>query len=150
MAETHPTQVPPLRLTRSFEAPREAVFAAWTEPEELKRWFHPTGEFSTPVAEVDLRVGGTYRIGIKPPDRDALFVVTGTFKEVSPPERLVLTWSWEGTEMDVTGTVVTVEFRDRGGSTEVVLTHELLPTTEARKEHEWGWNGCLEQLTAVF
>lgn len=139
-----------LNLRRTFQSPRQEVFRAWTEPKALKRWFYPTGDFSTPLAEVDLRVGGSYRIGIKPPDRDDLFIVSGTYQEVTPPERLVFTWSWEGTEMDVRDTLVTVEFVERGGDTEVVLTHELLPTKEARDEHEWGWNGCLTRLAEVL
>ncbi len=138
-----------LNLTRTYSAPREEVFRAWTEPETLKRWFAPSDEFSTPIAEVDLRVGGAYRIGMKPPDQEDMFIVVGTYREVQPPERLVFTWSWEE-GMDVGETLVTVEFRDLGGSTEVVLTHELFPNEQARDKHNEGWSGCLERLEKIL
>ncbi len=138
-----------LNLTRTYSAPREEVFRAWTEPEALKRWFAPSDEFSTPIAEVDLRVGGAYRIGMKPPDQEDMFIVVGTYREVQPPERLVFTWSWEE-GMDVGETLVTVQFRDLGGSTEVVLTHELFPNEQARDKHNEGWSGCLERLEKIL
>lgn len=138
-----------LNLTRTYSAPRDDVFRAWTEPEALKRWFAPSDEFSTPIAEVDLRVGGAYRIGMKPPDQEDMFIVVGTYREVQPPERLVFTWSWEE-GMDVGETLVTVEFRDLGGSTEVVLTHELFPNEQARDKHNEGWSGCLERLEKIL
>lgn len=138
-----------LNLTRTYSAPREEVFRAWTEPEALKRWFAPSDEFSTPIAEVDLRVGGAYRIGMKPPDQEDMFIVVGTYREVQPPERLVFTWSWEE-GMDVGETLVTVEFRDLGGSTEVVLTHELFPNEQARDKHNEGWSGCLKRLEKIL
>ena len=138
-----------LNLTRTYSAPRDDVFRAWTEPEALKRWFAPSDEFSTPIAEVDLRVGGAYRIGMKPPDQEDMFIVVGTYREVQPPERLVFTWSWEE-GIDVGETLVTVEFRDLGDSTEVVLTHELFPNEQARDKHNEGWNGCLERLEKIL
>ena len=138
-----------LNLTRTYSAPRDDVFRAWTEPEALKRWFAPSDEFSTPIAEVDLRVGGAYRIGMKPPDQEDMFIVVGTYREVQPPERLVFTWSWEE-GIDVGETLVTVEFRDLGGSTEVVLTHELFPNEQARDKHNEGWSGCLERLEKIL
>lgn len=138
-----------LNLTRTYSAPRDDVFRAWTEPEALKRWFAPSDEFSTPIAEVDLRVEGAYRIGMKPPDQEDMFIVVGTYREVQPPERLVFTWSWEE-GMDVGETLVTVEFRDLGGSTEVVLTHELFPNEQARDKHNEGWSGCLERLEKIL
>jgi uncharacterized protein YndB with AHSA1/START domain len=138
-----------LNLTRTYSAPRDDVFRAWTEPEALKRWFAPSDEFSTPIAEVDLRVGGAYRIGMKPPDQEDMFIVVGTYREVQPPERLVFTWSWEE-GIDVGETLVTVEFRDLGDSTEVVLTHELFPNEQARDKHIEGWSGCLERLEKIL
>jgi len=134
-----------LHLSRTFPAPREKVFRAWTDPAELKKWFGPEG-YSTPIAEVDLRVGGQYRLGMmKLPDGQALYVV-GTYREIRPPEKLVYTWRWEATP-ELGETLVTVEFHDRGGSTEVSLTHELFPTDKARSDHEKGWSSILSQLT---
>jgi uncharacterized protein YndB with AHSA1/START domain len=132
-----------LHLRRTFAAPREKVFRAWTDPEELKKWWGPDG-FSTPGAEIDLRVGGTYRIAMKSSHGNTYYL-SGKYRAVQPPEKLVFTWRWEA-EPELGETLVTVEFLDRGGSTEVVLTHELFPTQKSRDEHEKGWSGSLERL----
>lgn len=137
-----------LRLTRTFAAPREKVFHAWTDPEELKKWFGPVG-YSTPTAEVDLRVGGKYRLGMKKLPDGEIFYLSGTYREVRLPEKLVYTWRWEN-EPELGETLVTVEFRARGHSTEVVVTHELFPTEKARDDHDKGWNSCLDRLPEVL
>jgi uncharacterized protein YndB with AHSA1/START domain len=77
--------------------------------------------------------------------RNNIHYLVGTYREVRPPERLVCTWRWEA-EPEYGETLVTVEFLDRGGSTEVVLTHELFPTDEARRGHEQGWTSSLDRL----
>ncbi len=90
MANPRPSSATTLSLTRTFAASREKVFRAWTDPEELKKWFGPIG-YSTLIAEVDLRVGGKYRLGMrKLPDGD-IFYLTGTYREVRTPEKLVYT-----------------------------------------------------------
>ena len=132
-----------LRLARTFAASRDRVFRAWTEPAALKRWFAP-GDLTTPVAEVDLRVGGQYRVHMQAPD-GTMHQLRGTYRQIDPPRKLVFTWSWE-THAGATETLVTVEFFDRGGSTEVVLTHERLPSADERDRHEHGWDGCLTKL----
>lgn len=134
-----------LEVTRAFAAPRERVFRAWTDSKELNQWFAPSEDYST-IAEVDLRVGGTYRIAMKHRKKEITHVAVGTFREVRPPEKLVYTWSWEGEHDNIGDTVVTVEFRDLGGSTEIILTHEFFPNEKARDEHTKGWAGCLERL----
>ncbi len=144
-----------LRIRRILAAPRELVFKAWTEPDNLKKWWGVGADYSTPIAEVDLRVGGKYRLGMQAPDRDQPFVVGGTYREVHPPEKLVYTWIWEhhaeqeDADFTPAETLVTVEFRDLGGRTEVVLTHELFPDVNMRDEHSHGWTGCLEQLATL-
>ena len=92
-----------LSLTRTYAAPREAVFRAWTEPEALKQWFGPSDEFTTPIAEVDLRVGGRYRIGMKHPKEEHPHIAAGVYRGVRPPAKLLLRcghWtrftSWSG------------------------------------------------------
>ena len=136
-----------LRLRRTFAAPREKVFQAWTQPEQLKRWKAP-GDFTTPVAEVDLRVGGKYRIHMQAPD-STLHKLIGTYRVVDPPRKLVYTWFWENDPTAVE-TLVTVEFHDRGGQTEIVLTHELFPNDEVRGRHEMGWTGTLDKLAKIL
>ena len=153
-----------LRISRTINAPRDLVFRAWTEPESLSRWWGAGPGFKTPIAEVDLRVGGKYRLGMQAPDQDHPFIVGGVYKEIVPPEKLVYTWAWEypGQESasrpqsgpeSVVGpgeTLVTVLFQDAGDKTEVVLTHEFFPDQNMRDEHNKGWDGCLENLAKLL
>jgi uncharacterized protein YndB with AHSA1/START domain len=135
-----------LEIRRTFAAPRERIFNAWTRSEELRKWFAP-GPLTTAVADSDLRVGGRYRITMRGPDGKE-HTVTGVYQIIEPPRRLVYTWRWED-KPSAGESTVTVEFNDRGESTEVVLRHEGLPNEKERAEHEQGWNGCLEKLEKV-
>lgn len=148
MAEPQTREDTTLQLTRTFTATREEVFRAWTDPEALKQWWLPGEGFSLPSAEIDLRVGGRYRLTMRN-SQGELFYLGGTYREVRPPERLVYTWRWEHTEMDVGDTLVTVDFRARGNSTEVAITHELFPSGALRDRHDVGWSACLERLARV-
>ena len=135
-----------LRVSRIFAAPREKVFRAWTDPQALKKWFAPSDKFVTRIPELDLRVGGRYRIEMQLEDKNN--VVVGVYREVRAPEKLVFSWRWEteSTGGDAGDTLVTIEFFERGGQTEVVLTHERFLTEEARDAHNKGWLGCLDRL----
>ncbi|HEX7252976.1 MAG TPA: SRPBCC domain-containing protein [Thermoanaerobaculia bacterium] len=135
-----------LRMTRTFDAPRERVFQAWTEPEALAKWFAPTAEFQTRIPKFELRVGGAYRIEMQLGDKNN--VVVGTYKEIRPPQKLVFTWRWEtaATGGDTGDTLVTLEFTDRGGRTELALIHERFASTESRDAHDKGWIGCFDRL----
>ena len=136
-----------LTVRQTFPTDVERVFRAWSQPEEMRRWFSPVG-FTTHFAEADVRPGGRYRIGMRPPEGDTV-VATGVYREVSPPERLVFTWMWEEGQAGHAGeTLVTVEFRPVPGGTEVVLTHELLPDDAAAEMHRQGWIACLASLAA--
>ena len=144
MASASPRIETTLQLRRTFQAPREKVFRAWTDPDQMKHWCAPSADYETD-AEVDLRVGGKYRIQMKHKD-GATHTAVGEYREVTEPEKLVYTWSWEDGSMS--GSLVTVEFRDLGPATELVLTHECFPTTESRDKHSQGWSGCLGRLEA--
>ncbi len=138
---------PPVRVTRTFKASRHRVFRAWTDPELLMRWFiEPDGEMR--VRELDLRVGGRYALEGR--DRGKPWRIEGRYLEVEPPAKLVYTWTWDNDPAlgDPVGsdTLVTVEFLERGGETELVVTHERLATERARAEHDAGWIGCLDRL----
>ena len=133
-----------LNLSRTFDAPRDRVFRAWTDPRLLEKWWGPPG-FTCPSAQVDLRVGGAYRLAMTPPQGQT-FYLAGTFREVTPPERLVYTWQWEDDAEGTGETLVIVEFKDLGPRTEVTLTHERFPDTAAVARHTDGWNGCLIRL----
>jgi uncharacterized protein YndB with AHSA1/START domain len=144
MAKEQMTTLPVVQLRRTYQAPRERVFRAWTDPKELARWFHPSAEYSTVIPELDFRVGGKYRLEMhhKGGNVHKLF---GTYREIKPPERVAFTWSWDS-DPNKTESLVTVEFRDLGAATEIMLSHELLPNAEERGKHEHGWTGCMEQL----
>jgi uncharacterized protein YndB with AHSA1/START domain len=109
-------------------------------------WYAPTDDYTTPVAEVDLRVGGTYRVGMKHKDRADLNLVTGQYCRIKPPFVLSFTWAWESPRADVHETQVTLEFRPNGDVTDLVLTHERFRDEEQRKGHAEGWTGCLSRL----
>jgi uncharacterized protein YndB with AHSA1/START domain len=142
----------PLRLQvrRTFQAPPARLFEAWTTPEELKRW-HAPAPLTCTLAEVDLRVGGKYRIHMREPDGKE-HQVYGVFRVIEPPTRLVYTWRWErvAPTSDTTDTQITVEFLPRGTGTEVVLTHEGFATAQDRDNHEKGWTGVLDKAITVL
>jgi uncharacterized protein YndB with AHSA1/START domain len=134
-------------IKRRVAAPRERVFQAWTTAEHLQRWFFPSLEGEVlPQAEVDLRVGGHYRITMHAPDGDIMAMVGGTYHEVHPPEKLVFSWTWEAPQPDTSETMVTVELHEVQDETEIVITHERFPGLIGQEEHTIGWNCCLERL----
>jgi uncharacterized protein YndB with AHSA1/START domain len=136
-----------LRLERTFQAPAEAVFDAWTNPEVLRRWWVVDPAWRTPVAEVDLRVGGGYRLAMEDPLAGTRHTVRGEYREVLRPERLVYSWSWEDEDGGIGHvSTVTVEFLGDGGRTTVVLEHSDLPSEQSREQHGVGWEGCLRSL----
>jgi uncharacterized protein YndB with AHSA1/START domain len=140
-----------LRLTRVVPAPRAAVFRAWTDPEALRRWWVPFAGMSVPAAEVDLRPGGRYRFTMRS-SKGEEFHLSGVYREVRPPERLVYTWRWEGTERadDDGETLVTVDFEATGTTTLLHLTHEQFPDPDTRDRHGVGWGGVLDRLVAFM
>ena len=138
-----------LIVRRTFQAPREKVFRAWTNATELALWFHPSAEYITKVPELDLKVGGKYKVEMHHKDGN-VHTVGGTYREIKPPEKVVFTWRWESDPAAAHESLVTVEFLDRGPSTEVLLTHVQLPSAEESQKHAHGWNGCLEQLTGYL
>ncbi|MGH9367504.1 MAG: SRPBCC family protein [Thermoanaerobaculia bacterium] len=148
---TAPAQTPTtLRITRTYAAPREKVFRAWTEPQTLGKWFAPSDEYRTAVTELDVRPGGRYNIEMR--HEGKVYSVRGIFRVVRPPEKLVFTWQWENEpdRGDAGDTLVTVDLFDRAGRTELVLTHERFPSETLRDEHEKGWTGCLGRLERLL
>jgi len=133
-----------LRLDRVLPAPRQLVFRACTEPDELAQWWGPHG-FTTPEVDLDLRVGGGYRFGMQPPDGE-LFHLSGEFREIEPPARLVYTFRWEEPDPEDRETLVTMTLQDRGDSTEVALVQSGFATEARRSLHVDGWTDCLERL----
>ena len=131
-----------LVVRRIIEAPAERLFRAWTEPDQLAKWWGPPPA-RCPRAEVDLRVGGKYRIANAFPDGSVVWIV-GVFERISPPLELVYSWRLEGSK-GVTERV-TVRFEGSGNTTEVVVLHECIADAPSRGRHEKGWDGCLDGL----
>jgi uncharacterized protein YndB with AHSA1/START domain len=131
-----------LVVSKIIPASPERLFAAWTQPKQLKQWWGP--ESVTCIeAEVDLRVGGCYRIGNRFPDGRVVWI-TGKFHLIDAPYKLVYSWQ-VGTYSDEE--LVTVSFRPiQDGNTEVTITHEHIPDRTARDSHQQGWIGCLSKL----
>ena len=135
-----------LNLSRVIRAPREKVFAAWTQPELLRQWWGP-GPVTCPQAEVDLREGGAWRLANLQPDGSIVWI-SGAFQLVRAPEELVYTWSLS--EMPGEPTLVRVEFRRHAEGTELVLTHERFAIDAVRDMHLQGWGACIDKLAAML
>jgi uncharacterized protein YndB with AHSA1/START domain len=139
-----------LRIERTFNAPPRAVFDAWTSPEVLRRWWPAGSGWETPVAEVDLRVGGGLRLVMRSPDGEE-FGGSGEYVEITRPERLVFTWTWDGHEGHEGTQLIEVEFGERAdGTTAVVLTNRGLPDEESRRSHRDGWEASFDNLDRVL
>jgi uncharacterized protein YndB with AHSA1/START domain len=141
-----------LEIKRLIKAPRERVYAAWSDPKQIKQWFIPKEGIAVASAKADVRVGGKFRIQTRHADGE-FFTAAGTYREVKSPERLVFTWAWEkdGSEPDFgelepDESLVTLEFQARGQQTMLVMTHEKFASVESRDRHNQGWNGCLDTL----
>ena len=135
-----------LVITRIFDAPRSLVFKAWTEPEHMVNWFGPRG-FTSKVLKNDLRPGGAYRIHMRGPDGDDHWS-QGVFREIVPPERLVMVGSWADADGNPTRpeTTLTLLFEDVGGKTRLTLHNAVFESVTARGLHEGGWSTSLDCL----
>jgi uncharacterized protein YndB with AHSA1/START domain len=134
--------IPAVEIKRVYAAPRDKIFAAWTDPKKLSAWFKPSEQMSVEI-QADVQVGGRYRFRITSPD-GVQHISYGEYREIVPPKRLVFTWAWESGL--VTDSLVTVSLRAVEGGTELTLRHERLATEDLRERHGKGWSGCLEQL----
>jgi uncharacterized protein YndB with AHSA1/START domain len=138
-----------LHLRYTVAAPRERIFAALTDPDELARWWGPSG-FRTPEVELDLRVGGGYRFGMQPPD-GPLFHLAGEFLEVEPPSRLGYTFRWEEPDPDDRETVVRLSLEAvTGDATRLSLAHGRFATEARLALHRGGWTDALERLSGLI
>ena len=135
-----------LALRRVIDAPVEAVYAAWTDAALLRRWLAP-GDATVVRAVAEAVAGGAFLVDMRGAD-GRKWLVRGQFREVVPCRRLVLSWCWEGTDIE---TLLTVQFEpDATGRTCLTLTHSRFAQDEARDEHVQGWNGCLAKLEALW
>lgn len=138
-----------IRIVRRFAAPIEAVFGAWTSTELLRRWYPPGADWDTPVAEVDLRVGGRLRLVMRSPDGEA-FGGGGEYREITAPTRLVFTWTWDRPDVGAGVQLVEVDFtRHPDGTTTVVMTNRGLADEQSRESHRAGWEGSFDSLARL-
>lgn len=136
-----------VNVERVFPAVRERVFDAWTQPALIKRWNTRPG-VTVPLAEVDLRAGGKYRLHLRGPD-GVIHRIVGVYQVVERPTRLVYTWQAED-EPTRHPSVVTVDFSDCADGTRLTLRHERLDPPAARPRHAAGWEACLIQLQNIL
>jgi uncharacterized protein YndB with AHSA1/START domain len=133
-------------LNRVLRAPRALVFRAFIEPERMKMWWAPRG-FRILSCALDLRQGGAWRMRIQSEATGAVQTEIGTYREISEPERLVFTHAWVRSDGTLTPpTLVTVDFTERDGRTEVSFTQSNFVSDDFCKSHEDGWTSSLEQL----
>jgi uncharacterized protein YndB with AHSA1/START domain len=137
---------PSLTLKRRLNAAPEKVYAAWTEPQKLSRWFGPDSGAVT-LAETDVRVGGRFHVVFHTEDGEE-HDVSGIYREVVPNEKLVFTWAWRSTPERES--LVTIAIRPDGDGTSLTLTHEQFFDEAARDRHAFGWNGSLDKLERYF
>lgn len=132
-----------LEIVRLFDAPRDLVFKLWSAPEHIVRWWGPEGLYLS-HCEMDFRVGGKWRFCMQL-GTDRQHWIGGSYREISPPSRLVFTYT--GDE-DGHETVVQLDFLARGDGTEMRFRQSAVPTVEIRESMRWGWGSTFNLLNA--
>jgi uncharacterized protein YndB with AHSA1/START domain len=144
-----PSDPTAIRIERRYAAPAVEVFEAWTSAELLRRWYPPGADWDTPVAEVDLCVGGRLRLVMRSPDGEE-FGGGGEYREITPPTRLVFTWRWDRSDVGEGVQLIEVDFTERAdGTTTVVMTNRGLADERSRESHREGWEGSFDNLVRV-
>ena len=138
------TLAPSLALTRHYPVAPEKVWRAWTDAQTLKKWWGPTPGDAVSAVELDVRVGGRFRIVFGGP-QGTEHECAGVYKEVVPNQRLVFTWHWPRTTPERVS-VVTIEFRAAAGGTDLHFKHEQFFDEQARDGHKRGWSAALDKL----
>ena len=134
-----------LETKRFIRASRDRVYAAWTDPAQLRQWFGPEN-VETRNLIADVRVEGQFRWELTDPEGKEM-TISGEYREVHPGKKIVFTWQLqEAEDWKNHSSIVTVEFFDREGGTEIRLIHEKLPNEASRDDHTQGWNSVLDKL----
>jgi uncharacterized protein YndB with AHSA1/START domain len=132
-----------VRIERTFAAPAEDVFDAWTSSEVMRRWFHCAPDWDTPEAVVDLRVGGQVRVVMRKPDGSEAGA-RGEYTLIDRPHRLVMTWTFDDDPSNEQ--LMELSISESEGSTTVLLVNSGISSDQRREAQDWGWRGCLDQL----
>ncbi|HUK40842.1 MAG TPA: SRPBCC domain-containing protein [Candidatus Acidoferrales bacterium] len=146
---TKTTEKTSLEIKRFINAPRHRVYAAWTDPVQLKEWWGPKGVQTLKII-ADTRVGGKYRWDLVNQEGERMSVF-GEYRELIPGRKVVFTWKWDDDEAwKDYDSIVSVEFFDRDEGTELCLKHEKLPSEPSRDRHNEGWNRVIDRLEAFL
>jgi uncharacterized protein YndB with AHSA1/START domain len=141
--ETATAEKTSLQIRRVYNVPVAKVYAAWTDPEQIKQWMGPSDDYGETEVTSEFRVGGRYKLVMHAPSGE-VHTVVGAYREIVPNKKVVYTWAWHTTPDRES--LVTVEFKPSGNGTELVLTHEQFADSDARDRHQQGWNGCIERF----
>lgn len=136
-----------LLLKRTFRAPIQTVFDAFTNEAVMLRWWHAYREWETTEAKVDLRIGGEVRVVMRDPAVGEDYGGGGIYSEIDPPHRLAFTWLWD---RDTRGTLIEIDFAESEGATTVSFKHSKLWDEETVRSHQEGWSGALANLALVL
>lgn len=136
---------PTLTMERTFAAPAQRVFEAFTSEEVIRRWWQAGDGWDTPEARVDLRIGGELRVVMHDPHKNALYGGGGRYTEIDPPSRLVFTWVWDD-DRDQVEQLIEIDFSESDERTTVRFVHRNLWDEETVADHEDGWSKAFENL----
>jgi uncharacterized protein YndB with AHSA1/START domain len=136
-----------LTMERTFDAPADRVFEAFTSEDVMRRWFHAGPDWETPEARVDLRVGGEVRVVMHNPHEKVDYGGTGRYTEIDPPTRLAFTWIWDD-DRDQVEQLIEIELKETDGRTTMRFIHRDLWDKESVASHEDGWTKAFNNLEA--
>jgi uncharacterized protein YndB with AHSA1/START domain len=136
-----------VRIERTFDAPAEDVFDAWTSEEVIRRWFKPQTGWLEPSAEVDLRVGGQIRVVMRTPEGEPVGA-GGQYTEVDRPNRLAFTWTFDDDPSNEQ--MIELEFTERDGVTTVLFVNSDISEEERRDAQYDGWSTCFDEIERVL
>jgi uncharacterized protein YndB with AHSA1/START domain len=143
MAQSPIGEKPSLSITRRYAVAPEKVWRAWTDPRALSQWFGPGDTASVTRAELDVRVGGCYRIAFRTQDGEE-HDVSGVYQEVEPHRKLTFTWAWKSTPERVS--LVAIELQPADGGCELRFRHDRFFDQQARDNHQRGWTATFAKL----
>jgi uncharacterized protein YndB with AHSA1/START domain len=132
-----------VRIERTFDAPAEEVFDAWTSPEVIRRWFKPAQGWQEPSAEVDLRVGGTIRVVMRTPEGEPV-EAGGEYTLIERPHRLAFTWTFDDDPSNQQ--MIELEFTERDGATTVLFINSNISEERRRDQQYDGWSTCFDEM----
>jgi uncharacterized protein YndB with AHSA1/START domain len=137
-------------VRRRFAAAPERVFAAFADPELVRRWLTPSPEIALTVLELDFRVGGTYRFAYRVPDGQ-IMIVGGSYRVIEPPSKIVFSWIIEPPDEHAgIQSEVVITITPDGNGAQLLIRHEQLARIDAVERHAEGWRGALDQLTTLL